>query len=579
MKFLKVYVKKYFRIFLAAIFFLSIEATCDLLQPTVMSKIVDNGIKTKDISLVLKLGGLMLIITAIGACAAITRNIIASNVSQKFGTELRGDLYKKINKLSFDKIDRFETASLVTRLTNDVTQLQQFVNGMMRIFVKAPLLCIGSIIMAIIINPKMSLTLLIIVPIIIVLIYLNTKISFPFFRRVQQCIDKINSVMREFLSGIRVVKAFNRSEFEMERFSVKNNELTSVQTKAMRTLSFFPAAMNLTVNLGIVAIIWLGGIDINTGKMQVGQIIAYISYMTQILTSLMMISNVFTSFVRAKASTERINEVMIAQSTIIIPEHPVQNKNLNIEFDNISFHYDGGTEPVLKNISFSCLAGETVGIIGSTGSGKTSLINLIPRFYDATEGTVKIGGIDIKKLDDRRLRDDIAIVPQNNTLFTGTIIDNIRWGNREATLDEVKKAAKLAQADAFISKFTEGYNTILGQGGVNLSGGQKQRISIARALVKNPKILILDDCTSAVDVITEAKIRSGLKEYSHNLICIIISQRISSVIAAEKIAVLENGELLQIGNHNELLAGCEIYRDIYLSQYGSEDLKGGEINA
>lgn len=569
MGFLKTYARRYMGLFFTAVFFLAVEAFSALLQPTMMSKIVDIGIYSKNLGYILRLGGQMLVIAAIGACAAVTRNYISSNVSQKFGTSLRSDLYKKIQSLSFAKIDNYNPASLVTRLTNDVTQMQNFVNGMMRIFVKAPLLCIGSIIMASLLDINMTFIFIIIVPVIIALIILNTRIGFPLFQKVQKAIDRVNGVMREYLSGVRVVKAFNRVKFEEDRFSGVNEDLSSVQTSSMRIMAIFSPGISLTVNLGIVAVLWMGGVRVNSGSVQVGKVIAFVNYMTQILMSFMMISMVFTNFVRAKASWERINEVMTEQSSIMVPEHPAGPRTCDIEFDQVSFSYDGG-EPVLKDISLTCRTGETVGIIGTTGSGKTTLVSLIPRFYDVISGKLKIGNIDIREIDDKKLRDIIALVPQHNVLFTGTILENILWGNKDATFEEVRAAAAAAQADEFISGFPQGYNTVLGQGGVNLSGGQKQRISIARALVRNPRILILDDCTSAVDAITEAKIRKALSSLSKDLICIIISQRISSVISADKIAVMDNGELVGIGMHDELLKNCAIYSDIYISQYGQD---------
>jgi ATP-binding cassette subfamily B multidrug efflux pump len=443
----------------------------------------------------------------------------------------------------------------------------------MRIFVKAPLMCIGSIIMATILDPSLSLIMVAIVPLVIVIIYLNTRIGYPFFRKVQRAIDKVNGVMREYLSGARVVKAFNRSDFEEDRFSTSNENLAYVQTSAMKVMAVFSPATMIVINLGIIAVLWFGGVGIDKGSLQVGKIIAFINYMTQMSSSLMMISSVFTMFVRARASAERIGEVMNVPETIKKAEAPVDSgRAADIRFDNVSFSYSGNLdEPVLKNISFECSPGETIGIIGTTGSGKTTVVSLIPRFYEATSGSILVGGVDVRQVDEHALRDKIAIVPQKNTLFTGTILENIRWGNASASPEEAAKAAETAQAHEFIMATPEGYDTMLGQGGVNLSGGQKQRLSIARALVKNPAILILDDCTSAVDVITEARIRKGLKSYSEELICLIIAQRISSVMAVDKILVLDNGCLVGSGSHGELLVSCGVYREIYESQFGKEE--------
>ncbi|WP_154675032.1 ABC transporter ATP-binding protein [Desnuesiella massiliensis] len=577
-EFLKKYINMYWKKYVFALVFLTVEAICDLMQPTIMSRIIDRGVNSKNMDYVLYMGGIMLSVTAIGAIAAVARNIISSNVSQRFGSELRVDLFKKIQSFSFENIDNFQGASLMTRLTSDINQVQNFAHGMMRIFVKAPILCIGSLAMAIFINPPMSLVLIGVVPIIIAIIFVNMRVSYPFFIKIQKALDRINTVMREYLAGIRVVKAFNRFNYEVGRFEVANEELAQVSIKGMRVMSFFNPAITLTINIGIVLVIWFGGIRVNTGNMQVGQIIAFINYMTQILFSLMMLSHVFTMFIRAKASAERIGEVFLQENSLKDKEKTEELEEFRgrLDFENVTFSYSGAKgEPVLKNISFTCYPGETIGIIGSTGAGKSSLVNLIPRFYDVISGSIKIDGIDVKDINMKILRNIIAMVPQKTMLFTGTILENIKWGNEEASLEELERVTKISQAHEFIVSFPEGYNTILGQGGVNLSGGQKQRISIARALIKKPKILILDDCTSAVDVTTEAKIRGALKEYSSKTTCILIAQRITSVMRADRIVVIDNGSVMGIGTHEELMNGCSVYRDIFRSQIGEEEMLGG----
>ena len=573
MQFLNKYIKKYWKPFGAAVVCVLFESICDLMQPTIMSKIVDVGVAGKQMDYVIKMGGVMLMITALGAVSASSRNILSSNVSQKFGAELRSDMFKKVQTFSFDNVDKFEGASLVTRLTNDVTQVQNFVNGLMRVFVKAPLLCIGSLVMATRLNAHMALVLLMVVPIVGVIIFANMQIGYPFFIKVQKALDKVNSVMREYLSGVRVVKAFNRFDYEMNRFTKANQELATASTTAMRLMAVFSPSITLTVNFGIVAVIWLGGYGVNSGNMHVGQIIAFINYMTQILFSLMIISYVFTMFVRARASVERIGEVFMEQNSIIVKEGFIETSDIKgrVDFEHVHFSYNSiSEEPVLKDITFTCMPGETVGIIGSTGSGKTSLVSLVPRFYDTTSGSIKVNGIDIKNIEPKKLRERIAIVPQKVVLFTGTVMDNLRWGREEATREEIEKAAVVAQAHDFISSFPEGYNTQMGQGGVNLSGGQKQRVSIARALIKKPDILILDDCTSAVDVATEGKIREGLKDYLKDLTCLVIAQRITSVMEADKIIVIDNGEIVGMGTHERLMESCEVYQEIFRSQVGKE---------
>ncbi len=572
MGFLWKYFHKYQKHFFMAVAFLTVEAFCDLLQPTIMARIVDIGVAGRKIDYVLQMGEAMLVVTCIGAVSAVSRNIISSNVSQRFGAELRSDIYKKVHSFSFDNIDHFKAASLVTRLTNDITQVQNFAHGLMRIFVKAPLLCIGSLIMAVLLNPSMAVVLLVIIPVVGILISISMKIGFPYFLRVQNAMDKMNGVMREYLAGVRVVKAFNRFDYERARFDESNTELSAASTKAMRIMSFFNPAITLSVNLGILAILWLGGIKVDNGSIRVGQVIAFINYMTQILFSIIMISHVFNMFVMARASAERIGEVMAQESTMPEAENPVNISEAegSIEYDHVFFAYAQGAESVLKDISFKCMQGESIGIIGSTGAGKSSLVNLIPRFYDVSSGSVKVGGTDVRNMDQRKLRDMVAVVPQKNMLFTGTIIDNLRWGREDAGLEEIRQAAASAQADEFISSFPEGYDTVLGQGGVNLSGGQKQRISIARALIKTPKILILDDCTSAVDVATEAKIRAAVKKESKDMTTIIIAQRITSVMGADRIMVLDNGGMAGMGTHKELLEGCDVYKEIFRSQIGKE---------
>lgn len=575
MKFLHTYIKKYWKLFSVGVFFLTIEALCDLLLPTIMAEIIDEGVATHDMNYVLNMGGMMLLVTVLGAAAASTRSVLASVVSQNFGADLRSDLFRKIQSISFKNIDKFDRASLVTRLTNDVTQVQMFSNGLMRIFVKSPLVGIGALIMAVRLNPPLSVVLAVVVPIVAILIVANMRLGFPLFLKVQKALDRVNGVMREYLSGVRVVKAFNRFDFEMEKFSMSNEELQDRTIKVNRMMSVFNPAIMLSVNLGIIAVLWLGGYGVHNGSMQVGHIIAFINYMTQILYSLMMVSNVFNMFIRAKASSGRISEVFSIEENItwnhVNNEVPFEKGN--IEFENVSFSYEGYLgDPVLKNINFSILSGETVGIIGSTGSGKSTLVNLIPRFYDVTSGNILVNGVNIQHVSPNKLREKISIVPQNNILFTGTIADNIRWGNDKADKREMEQACAIAEAEGFIVASPEGFDTRIGQGGVNFSGGQKQRISIARALVRHPEILILDDSTSAVDVATEVKIKNSLKKYASGLTCLLIAQRITSVMDADKIVVLDNGEMVGLGKHEELLKTCRVYQEIYQSQMGKEVL-------
>lgn len=568
--YLSKYISRYKKQFLTALIFLTLEAIGDLIQPTIMSKIIDNGVTKGDMNYVLKLGGLMLLMTGFGATCAVIRNVVSSKVSQSFGADLREDLYIKIQGFSFDNIDQFQDASLITRLTNDINQIQNFSHGMMRVFVKAPILGVGAIIMAFILNPKMSLILLGVVPVVGTIIGLNLKISYPIFTSIQKALDRVNSVMREYLAGIRVVKAFNRFKYERERFKIVNRDLKDVTLKGMKIVAVFHPLVALSVNIGIVLVLWIGGLNVNIGDMEVGKIMAFINYMTQVLFALMIMTRVLNMFIRAKASAERIGEVFEAENTLLIKDEPVQIDKAkgHIEFENVYFKYHSDSGYVLEDICFSINPGETLAVIGSTGSGKSTLVNLIPRFYDVVKGKVKIDGIDVKDVSLSNLREKIAIVPQKVLLFTGSIKDNIRWGDENATDKEIERVAKIAQAHDFIISFNEGYDTYLGQGGVNLSGGQKQRVSIARALIKRPLVLILDDSTSAVDLITEKKIRKGLKEFLKDTTTILIAQRITSVMDADKIIVMDKGRIVGMGTHEKLLKTCEVYQDIYHSQIG-----------
>ncbi|NLK44501.1 MAG: ABC transporter ATP-binding protein [Tissierellia bacterium] len=575
--YLKKYLIRYRKQFLIAITFIGLETAGDLIQPTIMSKIIDNGVKRGDMDYVLKLGGLMFLITALGASFAIIRNIVSSRVSQSFGADLREDLYIKIQNLSLENIDEFQDASLITRLTNDVNQMQNFAHGSMRIFVKAPILGIGAVIMAFILNPKVALIPLIIVPIVGVIISLNLKISYPIFTRIQRALDKVNGVMREYLAGIRVVKAFNRFDYEKGRFRKVNEGLKDITLKGMRVIAVFNPTVALTVNIGIVLVLWLGGIRVNTGNMEVGKIMAFVNYMTQVLHSLVLMTRILNMLIRAKASSERIGEIFATEPSMIVKENPIEfdEGKGQVEFESVYFKYGNNGRWVLEDINFTINPGETLAIIGSTGSGKSSLVKLIPRFYDVVEGSIKIDNVDVRHMKFDDLREKISIVPQKVLLFTGTIKDNIKWGDKDATDEDVEEVAKIAEAHDFITTFNEGYNTYLGQGGVNLTGGQKQRISIARALIKKPSILILDDSTSAVDLITERKIRNKLKAYLKSTTTILIAQRITSVMDADKILVLDKGKIVGQGKHEELMESCQVYRDIYISQLGKEGVSFG----
>src|SRR5208337_328670 len=510
------YFRKYLWPFLAALACLSVESVCDLLQPTLMSHIVDDGVAARNIALVLHFGLQMLAVAGIGALGAAGRNIISSIVSYRFGAQLRADLFQRVTSFSFQELDSFDTASLITRQTNDVTQVQTFINGVMRFFAKAPILAVGGLIMAVILEPGLSVVPAVSVPIAAVLISINLATGFPRFRRMQERLDGVNSVTREYLGGIRVVKAFGQEKHEVQKFASANGELTDASTFALRAMALFGPAIALSMNLGIVAVLWIGGYRVASSSLQVGKIIAFINYMSQILFSLNVISLIFTSFVRARASWERISAVLATPGSedLVEAAGPVpagtetaRSAASAVEFRGVSFAYPGHSPPrlVLEDVSLFCEPGVITAVIGSTGSGKSSLVALVPRFYDPSSGAVLLGRKDVRELDLRLLRQRIALVPQKTVLFTGTIEENLRWGREDATAAELQAAATAAQAHDFIAGFPEGYRSMLGQGGVNLSGGQKQRVAIARALVRRPDVLILDDCTSSVDSITEAE--------------------------------------------------------------------------
>jgi len=553
--------------FLTGIFFLSLETMSELLQPTFMSYIVDKGVKNSDISQILRYGAIMLGITAIGALGAVVRNIFAGKTSQQIGKELRGDLYSKVQTLSFENIDRLQPSSIITRITNDVTQIQNFVNGMMRIMMKVPIMCIGAIILIIFQTPNQLPVIGAILVISAVLIAANMKLGYPRYGRLQRALDKVNNVSREFLSSVRVVKAFNAEEQETAKFNDAASQLADAGISANRVLAIFSPLINLTVNFGIIVLLWLSGRE-NVGG--IGRVMASVTYMTQILFSLSMVSNILNAAVRAITSSDRVKEIFEEKPAQEIPENPLRPEiSGEITFSDVSFAYAGSSRNAVENLTFTVKRGETLGIIGPTGSGKSTLINLVPRFYDSSAGTVFIDGNDVTLIDPDVLRNAISVAPQKALLFSGTISENLRWGNEKASENELARVVAIACADEFIDSFPDGYQSVLGQSGVNLSGGQKQRLSIARALLRNPKVLILDDCTSALDASTESKVLKALRSEVTEMTVLIISQRIATVMKADRILCLVNGRIAGLGTHSELMDNCADYRAIYASQIGN----------
>ncbi|HQD32982.1 MAG TPA: ABC transporter ATP-binding protein [Candidatus Atribacteria bacterium] len=571
MKKLLSYLKPYWKAALLAPILMLIEVICDLSQPTLLASIVDNGVAKSNLPYILNTGALMLGIALIGMAGGMGCSVASSIASQNFGASVRSAVFKKIQSLSPLNIDRFKTSSLVTRLTNDITQLQTVVLMSLRIMVRAPLLFIGGIIMAVSLNARLALILTVSIPLLAAVIYYRMKKSTPLFSYMQEKLDRVNAVIRENLSGIRLIKAFVRADHEKKRFATANDELMYATLRAFNLVITMMPIVMLIMNFSIVAVLWFGGWDIDRGNMEVGEIIAFVNYITQILFSLMMIGNILLFVSRASASAERVNEVLDTDIDIKNADNPdfTPLSSGEVAFENVSFGYSGDkNQLVLKEISFHAPSGKTIAILGSTGSGKSTLVNLIPRFYDVTSGQVTVDKRDVRSMDLATLRSGMGIVPQDTILFSGTIKDNIRWGKEDATDEEIIEAARVAQAHEFIMSFPEGYDTQLGQRGVNLSGGQKQRIAIARAIIKKPPILILDDSTSAVDVVTEQRIQKALKEFIRGSTIFIIAQRISSVMDADKILVLNEGRIEAEGTHEELLKSSPLYQDIYNSQLG-----------
>ncbi len=551
-----------------------LEVSMDLLQPRFIEQIIDEGVAKGNLPFVLTTGLWMIGVAIIGLIGGVGCGVFTVLASQNFGADLRQTLFGKVQALSFGNLDKLETGGLITRLTNDVTQVTEMVSMLLRVMVRVPLLMVGSLIMGYFTSPRLSLLFVVLIPIVAIVLVQVINRAYPLFGGVQQRLDRLNTVMQENLAGVRVVKAFVRTSHELGRFRRANEDLTNHNILAVRTVAVTMPLMMLALNAGIVAALWIGGGRINSGEMQVGQVVAFINYLMQALMALMMISMLTMRFSRAEASSLRIGEVLASEPQIknkanartdFVPKGAIQ-------FEDVSFRYnDSHGEPVLKAINFSAQPGETVALLGATGSGKSSLISLIPRFYDIDSGRVTIDGIDVREIDEVTLRQKIGFALQESVLFTGTIRDNIRYGRPEASEEEVLAAAKAAQAHDFISNFPDGYDTSVGQRGVNLSGGQKQRIAIARALLTDPAVLILDDSTSAVDVETEAKIQAALATLRQGRTSFIVAQRISTVLAADKILVLDDGRVVAAGNHTQLMTSSPIYREIYASQLDLSD--------
>jgi len=570
------YLKRYWIFALAAPLLMLIEVFMDLMLPSIMAKIVDVGIANHDLTMVFSLGIRMIIVTLLaflggGGCA-----IMSSFASTGLGADLRQDLFTKVQSLSNKNLDELETGNLIIRLTNDVSQIEDVSRMMLRIMVRAPLQIVGSLVMAIIISRQLSTLFVIFIPLLLIIMTILIKKAYPLFYKVQSKLDKLNTRLQENLAGKRLVKAFVREEYEEEKFQKANDDLTDITIKASRTVSLMNPFMQILLNGAIIAALWFGAQQIDFGILKIGALMAFINYLRQLLFSLMMFSNLLMRFSRAQASSTRIQEVLTSIPDIEEPGNPIFAQEIKgkIEFKNVTFSYTHEGDPVLKNITLTILPGETAAIIGATGSGKTSLAELIPRFYNIDSGEILIDGENIEKMDLENLRNNIALVPQKTILFTGTVKDNILFHYESCDHDGLenlmKESARSANINSFLDGLPNGYMTDINQKGVNLSGGQKQRIAIARALAKKAPIIIFDDATSAVDMATEKQIRNSLKKNSSERTTLIIAQRISSVMEADKIIILDDGKISGIGTHNELLKDNPIYQEIYYSQIDNE---------
>ena len=555
------------------------EVLMEVIIPFIMAKIIDVGIAGKDLPFVAKYGAIMIGLAVFSLFCGVMGTRCSTVAAQGFAYTLRTRLYQKIQTFSFANIDRFSTASLVTRLTTDVNMAQNVYRMLIHMCVRSPFMLIAGTIMAFRMNSQLAILFLIAVPIIVISILIISNLAHPRFVKMMKTVDGMNSAIQENLIGIRIVKAYVRGDFEENKFRKAADDVRRAQVHAEKLIIFMMPIMQLVMYVSMIAVMWFGGRLVVGGHMLSGELISFFTYVTQVLSSIMFLGMVFVSLVMVQASNQRIVEVLDEVPDIDNPANPVMEvKDGSVEFDKVDFSYNKKADNcILKDINLKIKSGQVVGIIGSTGSSKTSLVALLPRLYDVLEGSVKIGGVDVRNYDIQVLRDSVAMVLQKNVLFSGTIKDNLRWGNKEATDEQIVAACKAADADGFINSFPAGYETMLGQGGVNVSGGQKQRLCIARALLKNPKILILDDSTSAVDTATEGRIRNALKELAPQTTKIIIAQRISSVKDADKIIVLDEGTVSAVGTHDELLESSKIYREVYESQQqgsGDADLAG-----
>lgn len=569
-RFLKPYALQ-IAVVLVLVFF---QTMADLYLPTLMSDIINNGVMSGDTRYILKTGGFMLLVAGGGVLCALMVSFLSSKISGGFGKIVRNKVFRQVESFSLNEFDKIGTATLITRTTNDVTQVQMVTMMSMRMLIGAPITAVGGVIMALSEDKPLTLVLVVALPVLMGVVVFIARKVIPLFKQMQKKVDRINLVLREKLTGIRVIRAFNRMDHEKERFENANADLTNTYIRVNRIMAFMLPSIMLIMNFTVISILWFGIVRIDSGAMNIGALFAFIQYAMQIMFSMIMVAVMFIMVPRAQAAAVRINEVLETKPEIVDPQSAKANDSARgyVEFRDVTFSYHGAEKPALTNISFSAKPGEITAIIGSTGSGKSTLVNLIPRFYDIQGGSVLIDGIDVRDMSQRALRAKIGFVPQKAILFTGTISENIRYGKNDATDEEVLHAAEVAQAMDFISGMGDGMNHMLAQGGTNVSGGQKQRLSIARALVRRPEVYVFDDSFSALDFKTDARLRAALRKEIGDATVLIVAQRVGTVMDADRIIVLDNGQIAGMGTHRELLGNCSVYREIVTSQLSEEEI-------
>lgn len=571
------YLKEYKKESIIAPLFKMLEASFELLVPLVMSAIVETGIKNQDTGYIAKMGGILVLLAVVGLTCSIVAQYFAAKAAIGFGKNVRRDLFAHINRLSYQELDQAGTSTLITRMTNDINQMQSGVNMFLRLFLRSPFIVFGAMIMAFVVDVKAAMVFVVAIPLLSIVVFGIMLYSIPLYQKVQKAVDRVLLITRENLAGARVIRAFNRQQDEKTDFREGSETLYKIQMFVGKVSAVMNPVTYIIVNVAIIAIIWVSGIRVNTGRLEQGQVIALVNYMSQILVELVKLANLIILLTKAMACSKRVGEVFAMEPSIVEAEHTKsgEGSKYKVQFNHVTFTYAGSKEPSLQDISFQAEEGQTIGIIGGTGCGKSTLVNLIPRFYDVTEGEVLVDGVNVKDYKFTDLREQIGIVPQKAVLFNGTIADNLRWKKKDASIEEMDRALKIAQAKDVIESKRNGLDEIVLQGGKNLSGGQRQRLTIARALVGDPKVLILDDSASALDFATDANLRSAIKNETKGMTVFIVSQRASTIKQANQIIVLDDGQMVGIGTHDELMESCEVYKEIVHSQ---EDGQGGDNN-